>query len=317
MRCGKFYKGETDMEFKQLQSFAAVVKYESFTKAAEKLFLSQPTISAHIQALEEELHCQLMIRTTKSIEITPKGMSVYEYAVNILSMRDRMIEECREDPKSIIHLGASTIPSAYILPEILAEYGKISPHIYFIIHQSDSAGVVEGLTDGVFDVGLVGMKFEDPELACIPFCRDRMVLIAPVNSYFLALKEQETPPLKELLSGPVILRESGSGSRKSADLFLDNAGIAEKDLHITARINDQEAIKNLVASGMGVSIISERAAKNFLEEKRLLMFELPEYSGSRELYLVYRKNCAVKDYVTRFMEFVRAFYKNSLNPAGR
>lgn len=305
------------MEFKQLQSFAAVVKYESFTKAAEKLYLSQPTISAHIQALEEELHCQLIMRTTKSIEITPRGMNVYEYAVNILSMRDRMIEECREEPKSIIHLGASTIPSAYILPEILSEYGKILPYIYFIIHQSDSQGVVEGLMDGVFDVGLIGMKWENPELNCIPFCQDRMVLIAPVNDHFLALKEQPVPPLEKLLSGPVILRESGSGSKKSADEFLENAGIAEKDLHITARINDQEAIKNLVASGMGVSIISERAAKNFLEEKRLLMFELPEYSGSRELYLVYRKNGVAKDYVNKFMEFVKAFYKNPVNPARR
>ena len=82
------------MEFKQLKSYVAVVKYGSFTKAAERLYVSQPTISAHISALEEELKRTLIVRTTKSIEVTEKGMEIYEYAVRILELRDRMIGAC-------------------------------------------------------------------------------------------------------------------------------------------------------------------------------------------------------------------------------
>ena len=92
------------MEIKQLQSFVAVVKYKSFTKAAEKLFVSQPTISAHIRELEEELNKRLILRTTKSIELTPKGKEVFDYALRILDLKDRLVESCSSGPKKIIHL---------------------------------------------------------------------------------------------------------------------------------------------------------------------------------------------------------------------
>ena len=115
------------MEFKQLESFAAVIKCNSFTKAAEKLYISQPTISTHIRALEEELNTRLILRTTKSIEVTPEGRKLYDYAENILQLRNRMLEECTGGVKKILHLAASTIPSAYILPEVLPAYGATRP----------------------------------------------------------------------------------------------------------------------------------------------------------------------------------------------
>ena len=285
------------MEFKQLQSFIAVAKYNSFTKAAERLYISQPTISAHIRALEEELRTRLILRTTKSIELTCNGQELYDYAVNIMELRDRKIKHCSEVEKKIIHLGASTIPSAYILPEVLPVYGKDHPEVYFIIHQSDSQTVADGLLDGVFDIGLMGMKSEDRRLDCTPFCQDHMVVITPVNEHFLALKEQAQTPVEILLKEPIILREKGSGSKKSIDYCLESLGVSEEDLQITARVNDQEAIKNLVAGGLGISITSEKAAHNFLIANRLLMFELPEYSRKRDLYLALRKNSAPMSYV--------------------
>lgn len=288
------------MEFKHLQSFVAVVKYGSFTKAAAELYISQPTISAHIQALEEELKKQLIVRTTKSFEVTVKGQEVYEYAVNILELRERIVKICSDEERKIIHLGASTIPSAYILPEILPEFGQIYPEIYFVIHQTDSQGVIDGLLDGVFDIGFIGMKEE--KLTCLPFCKDRMVLITPVNEHFLKMKERETVPLDELLSEPIILRENGSGSSKSANLFLESIGVREEELRVMARINDQEAIKNMVAGGLGVSIISEKAAQNFVLEKRLLQFELPDYNR-RNLYITYRRDYELKSYVQEFVKF--------------
>lgn len=294
------------MEFKQLKSYVAVVKYGSFTKAAERLYVSQPTISAHISALEEELKRTLIVRTTKSIEVTEKGMEIYEYAVRILELRDRMIGACEENGEHIIYLGASTIPSAYILPEILPEFGKLFPNTYFSIHQSDSQGVIEGLLEGMFDIGLVGMKTEE-NLVCIPFCRDRIVLITPVNEYFLKLKEEQETPLKELLKQPFIIREEGSASGKSASRFLESMGMTEESLHVTARINDQETIKNLVAGGLGVSFISEKAVKNFVEEKRLLQFELP-VQNERNLYLAYRKDEDLKSYVKEFVNFIKKKY---------
>lgn len=295
------------MEFKQLQSFVEVVKYKSFTKAAEKLFVSQPTISAHINQLEEELNKRLILRTTKSIELTPKGKEVYDYAVSILSMRNRILESCSPQQQKIIHIGASTIPSAYILPELLPEYGNLSKDTYFSIHQSDSQGIISGLKEGLFDIGIIGMQTQDDQIECIPFYQDRMLLITPVNEHFLKLK-QENCDILTLLKEPIITRESGTDSKKSADLFLEHIGVKDKDIHIVARINDQEAIKNMVAGGLGVSIISEMAAKNFLAEKRILAFPLDSDIANRQLYIIYRKDYLLASYVQNFLKFIQKKY---------
>jgi DNA-binding transcriptional LysR family regulator len=307
------------MEIKQLQSFVEVVRQGSFTRAAEVLYISQPTISTHIRQLEDELHTRFLLRTTKSIEVTPKGQELYEYALNILELTDRIRQRCSQEDERIIHLGASTIPSAYILPEVLPVFGRRSPEIYFVIHQGDSQEVVDGLLDNVFDLGLIGMQVDSDALEIIPFHRDHMVLITPVNERFLALKQRypsceassaasSNELLAELLQEPIILREKGSGSKKSVDLFFESIGVVEENLHITARINDQEAIKNLVAGGLGISIISEKAAQNFLLEKRLLAFPLPDSTSARSLYLAYRKDYILKPYVQDFIQFLRGFY---------
>ncbi len=296
------------MEFKQLRSFVVVVKYQSFTKAAEQLYLSQPTISTHIRMLEEELRSTLIIRTTKSIEVTARGRELYECALTILGLRDNLIQRWADTENNVIQLGASTIPSAYLLPEILPAYGKEHPEIYFSIHQSDSQGIIEGLINGGFDIGMVGMNRADESLAYIPFYQDRMVLITPVNERFLEMKREEIVPLEELLREPMIFRELGSGSKKSADRFLESVNISEENLRITARVNDQESIKNLVASGLGISIISERAAHNFVEAKRLLMFELPGGDSGRSFYLAFRKNFILKECVSQFLKYVQRHY---------
>ena len=292
------------MDFKQLQSFVTVVQEESFTQAASKLFISQSTISTHIRQLETALNTKLILRTTKSLQITPKGRELYEYAQNILELKERMLQTCSIESQRIIHLGASTIPSAYILPKLLADFGRLHPDIYFIIHQSDSQGIISGLKDGLFNLGFIGMSCEDSDFCCQPFCKDRMVLITPVNEHFLRYKQQKEVALTELLREPLILREKGSGSKKMADSFLAHSGISEDELQIIARVNDQEAIKNLVASGMGISIISEKAAQNFLQEKRLLSFELPQDFSERSLYLIYRKNYLLPSYVKEFLSFI-------------
>lgn len=298
------------MEFKQLESFAAVVRLNSFTKAAESLYISQPTISTHIRALEEELGTRLIMRTTKNIEVTSEGMKLFEYAVNILELRDRMVQECAIGARQIIHLGASTIPSAYVLPEILPQFGRLNPNAFFVIHQTDSKGVVDGLTDGIYDVGLIGMPSEKESIHCEPFCKDRMVLITPVTEEYLQLQSAGASPVDILRRSPVILREKGSGSKKSADFFLEQAGLSDEQLHITARVNDPEAIKNLVAGGLGVSIVSKRAANNFLREKRILAFELPDHANSRDLYITCRRDQANRSPVRDFLEFVTRYYAN-------
>lgn len=295
------------MELKQLRSFAAVVRYGSFTRAAENTYLSQPTISTHIRALEEELNTQLLLRDTKNLQVTPRGQELYECACRVLELQDNLLQRWRQSDQHIIQLGASTIPSAYILPEVLPLYGKQNPGSYFVVHQSDSRQVIEGVAGGLFDVGMSGMPCQDEAIRCEPFFRDRMVLITPVSRRFLAMQSQGEDALPELLREPIILREAGSGSQKSADRFLAQMGLRETELRVTARVNDQESIKNLVSGGLGVSIVSEKAVRDFVAEKRLLAFPLPPGSAERDLYLLLPRHASADS--LRFCSFVREFYR--------
>ena len=300
------HKGKM-MEFKQLRTFVEVVHTGSFTDAAQNLFLSQPTVSQHIRQLEEELGTMLVMRTTRRIEITSEGRRLCTYAEDILALRDRMLSNCSRRGHSILSVGASTIPSAYILPAVLRQFGKEHPEVYFSIHQSDSAGVRQGVKEGLFDLGLTGQESDDPELIFEEFCKDRMVLITPVTPYFLERKERKDD-VRQLLNQPIILREVGSGSLKAADCYLEMEKIDEKDLHVVARINDQEAIKNMVAGGLGISFISSRAAQDIIEAKRVLCFALPEGAGMRSFYIVQRRNDVASVLRKDFVRFLHGCF---------
>ncbi len=297
------------MDFKQLRSYIAVVKYKSFTIAAEKLGISQPTISTHIRILEGELDSQLVTRTSKNFEITPRGWELYECAQSILKLRDDMVDRWNGKEPKVIRLGASTIPSAYILPEVLPAYEKQHKDVCFVIEQGDSCGIIEAVHKGSFDIGLVGMRTDDDALEFQQFYQDRMVLITPATERYLAMQERDPVPLEELLAEPMILREQGSGTGKSAERLLEKLGIAGDSLSVTARINDPESIKNLVAGGLGVSIISEKAVQGYLEPRRLLKFALPSDLSERQFYMIYQKGCILKDYVERFSDHLMKFYQ--------
>lgn len=296
------------MELKHLLAYATVVRLGSFSRAAEELYIAQPTISMHVRQLEEELQTKLLIRTTKNIEVTEKGREVYQYAVSILQLKDRITEKCTEGERRIIRLGASTIPSAYILPEVLPGYVRRHPATYFTIDQGDSRSVTEKLAEGVTDIALVGMKPVSPEISSEPFYEDTVVIITPVREPFLTMKETNTATLERLFQEPVILREEGSGSGKAANVFLEKAGYAESDLSVAARTNDPEAIKNLVAQGMGISMISSKAAENYSRGNRLLVFSFPDISSRRTLYIATRKNADLPERAKDFLRYLRQFY---------
>ncbi len=208
-------------------------------------------------------------------------------------------------------MGASTIPSTYLLPELLPAYKKLCPETYFNIYQSDSQGILDKILEGSFNLGLVGMTSEDDRFCFEPFYQDQMVLITPKNAYFEELKSSGTPINTILKSESLILREEGSGSRKFVYKLLENLHIPENSLNVTARLNDQESIKNLVANGLGISVISKAAACSPGSDQKLLVFDLPLVADSRSLYLVYHKNFILKPYVHHFMEFVINFYTRS------
>lgn len=298
------------MEFKQLEAFVAVVDYGSFSEAARKLYLTQPTISAHIRSLEEELHARLIIRTTKKLTITTKGYQLYDSAFRILDIRNNLLENFTGSRKQIIDLAASTIPSSYLLPELLAGFGRMYPDVYFHPWQTDSSGAINRVLDGIVDLALTGQNTGDDSCVFIPFCQDNMVIATPVNDHYLNLKQKEQPVVfQDFIKDPVIIREKGSGTKKEMDIFLENAGIEPSSLNVVARMNDLESIKKSIVNGLGFSILSARSVVDLQKTKQILLFPLEESAHKRSFYIVYSKNRILKSHVRQFIHYVKEYYQ--------
>ena len=301
------------MEFKQLEAFVAVVEYNSFSEAAKHLYLTQPTISSHIRSLEQELNSKLILRTTKKLMVTARGQQLYDCAVNILNMRNTLVDEFTGNDKKIIDLGVSTIPSSYLLPELLGAFSSQSPNVYFHACQSHSQGVIMRVLDGSIDLGLVGSKSEDKDCQFIPFCYDKLVLATPVTPYFLKMQEQGAQ-LADFLDQPFIMREKGSGTKKELDRYLESQGISQSSLNIVARMNDLEAVRRSIVQGIGISVLSYRSARDLADSRQLLLFPLDKVSSVRTFYIVYNKNRILKSHVKQFIHFTEGFYQNPETP---
>lgn len=299
------------MEFKQLEAFVAVVDYGSFSEAARRLYLTQPTISAHIRSLEDELHMKLIIRTTKKTTVTAKGYQLYDSAVRMLDIRNNLLENFTGAHKHMIDLAASTIPSSYLLPELLAAFGKAHPDVYFHSVQSDSAESISRVLDGTVDLALVGQNTRDESCVFLPFCYDELVLATPVTDHYLSLYSHlpdEPISFRDFAKDPIIIREKGSGTKKEMDLFLEKNGIIPGNLNVVARMNDLESIKKSIVNGLGISILSSRSVTDLQKTKQILVFPLGEPTHKRSFYIVYSKNRILKPHVKQFIQFVRDYY---------
>ena len=296
------------MEFKQLEAFVAVVDYGSFSEAARKLYLTQPTISAHVRSLEEELHTKLILRTTKKTTITTRGYQLYDSAVRMLEIRNNLLENFTGVQKHMIDLAASTIPSSYLLPEILAAFGKTHPDIYFHSIQADSTESINRVLDGTVDLALVGQNTRDETCVFLPFCQDELVIATPITNHYHGLQNKSVT-FEDFIKDPIIIREKGSGTKKEMDLFLEQIGVTPSDLNVISRMNDLEGIKKSIVNGLGISILSARSAIDLQKTKQILLFPLEESAHKRTFYIVYSKNRILKPHVRQFIQFVQNFYR--------
>lgn len=296
------------MNLKQLEAFVQVSESGSFSKAAKELFLTQPTISAHISSLEKELNVRLFIRNTKEVSLSDDGKDLYRYAKQITNL-EKAIEERfymdSDDGKHFITIAASTIPAQYLLPKVLMCYRERYPKEQIKIMETDSSEVVTQVVDHMVDVGFTGTVLEKKHCKYIPFYKDELAVIAPDTPEYRILKEQNRDDIDWIKRKPLILREEGSGTRKEAEKQLKNAGISMEDLDIVASIANQETIKKSVKQGMGITVLSRLAAE---DEDGLLIFPIPGADEGRDINLVYNKNYQMTRSADRFIRIVKEVY---------
>ena len=294
------------MELKQLEAFVNVAEAGSFSGAASKMYLTQPTISTHIAGLEKELGIRLFERTTKTLRLTGEGRELLGYALRMLELKDVMNGFRAGEREKTIRIGASTIPSAYLLPAVTKKFAAGHKDMCVNIRQGNSREIEEMVRDGRVAFGVTGRESMDPELVSEAICEDEMVIALPAEAAFkklLASKASREQKMARIMKNPLILREEGSGTKDAAEKILEsyeNGGII-------MRSNDQESIKQMVARGAGISLMSAFAAKDMAESGRILTFTVTDLAP-RSFYLVCRKDAKHESAEKAYMKILKECY---------
>jgi DNA-binding transcriptional LysR family regulator len=278
------------MDFKQLEVFVAVVKHQSFSKAARELFLTQPTVSAHIQNLERELDTVLVNRSNKVITLTKSGEILYNHAIYILNNCKRAMYDIKEYSgkiEGIIDIACSSIPETYILPEFIKDFSANYPDVKFSISHYDSQYAISEILNERISFGLVGTKINNPQIKYIDLINDELVLIAPAN---LNIKNDNGYiELDEIKNLNFIMRKDGSGTRMLTMKTLGKNNFPADKLKIIAHVESNEAIKEMVRIGLGVSFISQMSALDYVDSNKLKLYRIKGIDFSRQFYFIYSK----------------------------
>lgn len=211
------------MNYERLKTFIAVAEKKSFSEAARILFVTQPTITSQIKALEEELNTKLFERTTKKVKMTQSAKILLQHAKEIVRLSDlakKEIQDIEETTYGELGIGCSFTIGEYILPSFLKKFKDLYPLIQMRMEISNSDRIVTHIKDQIIDVGLIETAMDDPRIMIEPFLEDELILITAPN-YF---DNEDEITLEQLKNVPLITRERGSGTRAVVNQYLKQAG---------------------------------------------------------------------------------------------
>lgn len=304
------------MNLKQLEAFVKVAETKSFSEAAKQLFLTQPTISAHVSALEKELNTCFLIRNTRGVELSESGKELYAYAVQMLeiekTIKGRFGKEIKPEG-NVLRIGASTVPAQYILPNVMSTFHAEYPGEKLKLFETDSKGVIDMILSHHIDIGFTGTVIEKGNCKYLPFYEDELVVLTPANEKFVEKLCDGQILADWIMDEPVILREEGSGTKKEAEKMLAEQGIDMKKLKLAALMENQETIKRSVSKGMGVTILSKLAAEEEFKNGTLLAFPLGSQGGKRMINLVYDAEYPLLPAAERFIKMIKRMYLKKEN----
>lgn len=297
------------MKLNTLKIFVTLIDTGSYSRAADKMDLTQPAISMQIKTLEERFETELVFKEKGNINLTPAGKAVYKNAKEIIERWNKLIIDVEDKKDKLfknIIIGSSTIPSEYILPDILADFSKDDPEIKSCIEVGDSAEMIELLEEGEVDVILVGFKPVSSRYETIEVVEDKLRLITPVGHW---LAKKENVEIKELIEENLLIREVGSGTRKAMLDGFKKAGIQFNDLNIKGRLGSTEAIMAAVQAGLGISFVSKFASTKAAEYGRIEEIEVDQLNLARKFYLAFNKNRKDDELINRFIKSCHKLFK--------
>ncbi len=294
------------IDFRHLETFCRVADLKSFSRAADDLFLTQPTVSGHILSLEHSLSLRLFDRTGREVRLTKAGEVFLRYASKILSSRKDLLNALSEFSQGIggeLSLGASTIPGDYILPKLMGDFKKEHPHFTLSLKIGDTKEVVQLVLQGDIELGMIGGKLNHHSLHYEKYEEDEIIVLVP-SAHPLAKKKKAD--LSDLLKEPWIIREEGSGTQMAVEKALRTKGKSLKQFNGVIEMGSTSAMKEGVKAGLGLAFISKRAVEGELKEGLFSRINIEEIGPiSRQLFIVFHRGRTLSPIGMEFLRFLR------------
>jgi DNA-binding transcriptional LysR family regulator len=299
------------MDFDQLTTFVQVAKLKSFSKAGQKVFRSQSAVSAQIRQLEQAYHAKLLDRSAKSVELTPAGEVLFEFAERLLRLRDESMQVVADRGNVVqgpVAFGANEATCLYLLPEILAEFQKRYPLVHISIYRNFSHKILQRLEDGSLDLGIVTLPLKSPNLKMHVINRDRLRFMVSTKN---ALAQRSHVTLDEIASAPLIFPKTGYTRQVLDKLFRPH----RSRLRVAMELPSIGMIKTFVAADVGISIISESFARDQVKTGEVKLLTVEGVDLWRELALVYRRDRSLPRAVQSLIGMIRESRKLQENSA--
>jgi len=294
------------MDLRRLEIFVKVAELASFSRAAQALSLTQPTVSEHMRALEDELGVQLLDRLGRGAAPTRAGQLLLGYAQRMLTLSRearQAIDQFQGRLSGELMIGGSTIPGEYVLPVLIGQFKAKQADISIVLLIGDSHQVSEWIEDGRVEIAVVGARPPQRTLDARELMKDELVVALPVEH---AWARRDTVSLADLQAEPMVVREHGSGSRAALEHALDEAGTSLAAFRVVGEMGSTQAIKQAVRAGVGVSLISRRAVDDECRVGLLACVKIARVHVGRAFYLVTHRDRTRSPLALAFLEFLES-----------
>lgn len=292
------------MNTSYLKTFIEVVNLKNISKAAEKLFITQPAVSKQLQLLEKDFGTVLLIKDGRDMIPTDSGKELYKYALNVLCEENKIYDKLRKEDGALdgeVNIYASSLPADYFLYNIIFEFNKVYPAVVYNVRKVDSKIVYNYIDDGLANFGFTGALYNKNKLNFVTIAEDELVIAASAETH--SKYKGQSVPIDFLFEHDFISREKGSATLKTFENYLNMKNLYLEDLKTKVRVEDNEIIKTLVKNNMGITIISKLAIEKEINEGSIIPIKIKDLELKRHLYFVYHG----KRYFSRTEEAFRDF----------
>ncbi len=260
--------------------FTTVAELENFSRAAERLYISQPAVSRAVQELEHQVGTPLIDRSERHFLLTEAGQLLYDYGRQIFAAEraaEAALEQLRGLERGQLALGASNTIGTYLLPSLLGIFHRRYPGVRLLLDIGNTQQIIHHLRDTPLDLAFVEGPVDQPDLVVTPWQLDTLVVIAAPDHPLMA---QQPLTLAQFETAPFIMREPGSGTRDVIEQAL-----RERDIHITGamELGSNQAVKQAVMAGLGISIVSEATIAVESQASKLVILDIPDLRLQRIL----------------------------------